>query len=99
VPSGWGWVVGGGLSLEKLKELTGIDLAAEPPDKLPEGGLRNLSDWVIGHRPGPLRGGDVIERGGLRAVVRKVRRQKVFEAQIGRADAGAAGKSPQVTQS
>ena len=31
VPSGWAWVVGGGFSLPRLKELTGIDLAADPP--------------------------------------------------------------------
>ena len=65
VPSGWGWVVGGGITLEKLKELTEIDLAADPPAHLPEGGLRNLSDWIIGHLPDSLHGGDIIERGGL----------------------------------
>lgn len=97
VPSGWGWVVGGGTSLERLRTLSGIDLAADPPAKLPEGGLRTLSDWVLGHLSGPLRGGAVIERSGLRAVVRKVRRQKVFEAQIGRTDADAAGRSPPQT--
>ncbi len=88
VPSGWGWVVGGGISLEKLKELTGIDLAADPPATLPEGGVRTVSDWIIGCLPGPPRGGDVIERAHVRVVIRKVRRQKVFEAQIGRTDTG-----------
>ena len=87
VPSGWAWVVGGGLALPRLKELTGIDLAADPPAQAPEGGVRNVSDWIIGHLPGPLRGGDIIERGGLRVVVRKIRRQKVLEAQVGRTDA------------
>jgi putative hemolysin len=87
VRSGWGWVVGGGITLEKLKELTGIDLAADPPAHLPEGGLRILSDWIIGHLPDSLHGGDIIERGGFRAVVRKIRRQKVLEAQVGRTDA------------
>ncbi len=86
VPSGWGWVIGGGISLERMKELTGIDLAADPPAKLPEGGLRTLSDWIIGQLAGRLRGGDVIERRGVRAVVRKIRRQKVLEAQVGRTD-------------
>jgi putative hemolysin len=87
VRSGWGWVVGGGITLEKLKELTNIDLAADPPAHLPEGGLRILSDWIIGHLPDALHGGDIIERGGFRAVVRKIRRQKVLEAQVGRTDA------------
>jgi putative hemolysin len=88
VPSGRAWVVGGGLALARLNELTGIDLAADPPCKAPKDGVRNVSEWVIGHLQGPVRGGDIIERdGGLRVVVRKVRRQKVLEAQVGRADA------------
>ena len=88
VPSGRAWVVGGGVSLGRLKDLTGIDLAADPPAKTPEGGVRNVSDWIVGHLPGPLRGGEIIAHGGLRVVVRKIRRQKVLEAQVGRAEAG-----------
>ena len=87
VQSGWDWVVGGGISLERLKELTGLDLAADPPEKPPEGGLRTLSDWVVGHQTHPLHGGEIMERAGARVVVRKVRRQKLFEAQIGRTTA------------
>ena len=87
MPSGWAWVVGGGLSLARLKELTGIDLAADPPDVLPEGGLQTVSDWVVGQTRGHFHSGDILERGGVRLVVRKVRRQKVFEAQVGRTDA------------
>jgi putative hemolysin len=86
MPSGWAWVVGGGLTMARLKEVTGIDLAACLPSKSPEGGVRNISDWIIGHLPGPIRGGDVIERDGLRVIVRKVRRQKVLEAQVGRSE-------------
>jgi putative hemolysin len=92
VPSGWAWVVGGGITLARLKELTLIDLAADPPAKTPEGGVRNMSDWITGHLDHPVRGGDVVERGGLRVIVRKVRRQKVLEAQIGRTDAESAAK-------
>ena len=84
VPAGWAWVAGGGISLARLKELTGIDLAADPPQQPPEGGVRNLSDWIIGHLGGRFRSGDILVRPGLRVVIRKVRRQKVFEAQIGR---------------
>jgi putative hemolysin len=87
-PSGWAWVVGGGLSLVRLKELAGIDLAADPPEKPPEGGLRNVSDWIVAHLHGRLRSGDILVRPGLRVVVRKVRRQKVFEAQIDNTAAG-----------
>jgi putative hemolysin len=84
MPSGWGWVVGGGLSLERLKEMSGIDLAAQPPALVPEGGLRTVSDWVVGQTNGHFHSGDILDRGGVRLVVRKVRRQKVFEAQIGK---------------
>ncbi len=86
VRSGWAWVVGGGLPLERFKELSGIDLAADPPPVAPDEGLWNVSDWIVGHLQQRFRGGEVIERPGLRAVVRKVRRQKVLEAQIGRLD-------------
>lgn len=78
-PSGWAWVVGGGVALARLKEQTGIDLAADAPPT----GARNVSDWVTGHLHEPPRGGEVIERGKHRIVVRKVRRQKVLEAQVG----------------
>ena len=90
VPSGWAWVVGGGLSLTRFKELSGIDLARDPPQTPPETGLRNISDWVIGHlQQQPLHGGEVVERPGVRVMVRKVRRQKVLEAQVARNDSTA----------
>jgi len=78
VASGSAWVVGGGSSLAHLKETAGIDLT----DDLPAGGTRNLNDWVVGHLGRPVLGGDVIERGEIRVVVRKVRRHAVQEAQV-----------------
>jgi putative hemolysin len=78
VRSGAAWVVGGGVSLAQLKELTGIDLT---PD-LPRAGVRHLSGWVTGQLGRPPRGGDVLQRAGLRIQVRKVRRQQVLEAQV-----------------
>ena len=84
MPSGRAWVVGGGVSLARLKELSGIDLAADPPATPVEGGVRTVSDWVVGQTQGHFHSGDTIERGGVLVVVRKVRRQKVFEAQIGK---------------
>jgi putative hemolysin len=88
MPSGQAWVVGGGLGIGPLKELSGIDLAGSPPPRLPEGGLRNVNDWIVGHLQGRFHSGDVLERPGLRVMVRKVRRQKVLEAQIERVDGG-----------
>ena len=76
VPSGWAWVVGGGLALTRLKELTGIDLAADLPGKTPAGGVRNVSDWIIGHFAGASRGGIHVDApGGLRVVVRSANKR------------------------
>jgi putative hemolysin len=82
VRSGWAWVVGGGLSLARLHELTEIDLAKDMPSSttiVP----RTVSEWILAHLNRVARGGDIVERPGIRVVVRKVRRQKVFEAQVG----------------
>jgi putative hemolysin len=80
VPSGNAWVVGGGIALGRLREMTGLDLLAD----LPAAEARNLNEWVLGHLGQPARGGEVVERGNVRVVVRKIRRQKVLEAQVGR---------------
>ncbi len=85
VPSGQAWVVGGAVPLARLKELTGIDLAAHLSGKRVGVGPRHVSDWAILHLQRPPRGGDIIETAGLRVIVRKVRRHKVLEAQVGRA--------------
>jgi len=78
VESKAGWVVGGGIGLPRLREITGIDLTAD----IPSGAVRNLSQWVEGHLGRPVRGGDVVERGQVRVLVRKLRRQEVLEAQV-----------------
>jgi putative hemolysin len=73
VRAGQGWLAGGGISLTRLSELTGIDL--EGADSFP-----NLNAWVsehLGHLP---IGGDSLEHRGIRIQVRKVRRQRVLEA-------------------
>jgi putative hemolysin len=76
VASGPGWVVGGGIGLARLHELTGLDLSADPPPQ----GAKTLSQWVVGHLGGPVTGGEVVQRDGVRVVVRKVRRQQALEA-------------------
>jgi hypothetical protein len=42
-----------------------------------------VSDWIVSHLHDHFRSGDILARPGIRAVVRKVRRHKVFEAQLG----------------
>ncbi|MCO6455932.1 MAG: HlyC/CorC family transporter [Pirellulaceae bacterium] len=76
------WSAGGGLPLERLKATAGIDLTAD----LPASGAQTLGEWVGGHLGREVRGGDVLERGAVRVLVRKVRRKQVQEAQVRRLD-------------
>jgi putative hemolysin len=80
VASGNSWIVGGGTTLARLKEISGIDLRND----LPPNGASTLSDWLIGHLGREVRRGDILVRDRLRVVVRKVRRHKLQEAQISR---------------
>jgi putative hemolysin len=79
VAAGSSWVAGGGVTLDRIKTMTGIDLAADSP---PSGGGATLSNWVAGHLGREVIGGDVIDRPTVRVLVRKVRRAKVQEAQL-----------------
>jgi len=76
--AGAGWVVGGGIGPERLREATGVAL----PPGAGEGPVRTLSEWVVGHLGRGVEGGEVVERDGVRVVIRKVRRQAVLEAQV-----------------
>lgn len=80
VRSGGGWVVGGGISLPRLKELTGLDLSLHVP--VSETPIHNLSGWIVGHLGRIPTGGEVVKQPGIKALVRKVRRQRVLEAQL-----------------
>jgi len=83
-PSGPGWVVGGGVTLTRLEEVTGIPLGGEPAGPP----LRTLEDWVVARLGRPVRGGDVLRQGDVSVIVRSVRRQHVHEAQVLRDDRG-----------
>jgi putative hemolysin len=75
VRSGHGWVVGGGATVARLRELTGIDLPASLP-------THTLSSWMIEHLKALPEGGEVVQLGTLKALVRKVRRHRVLEAAL-----------------
>lgn len=77
VVSGPGWLVGGGIGLERLREATGIELEHAGPEA-----PKNLSAWVIRQLGQPVTGGEVVERAAVRVLVRKVRRQRVLEALV-----------------
>lgn len=78
--TGNAWVVGGGVPLERLKAMTHMNLI----DDLPPDSAHTVSEWVIGHLGHDVEGGETVEHGGWRVVVRKVRRKKVQEAQVSR---------------
>ena len=80
IASGSSWVAGGGVPLDRLESATGLRMIANAPNA----GVRTLDDWILGHLGRDACGGDIVERGGVRVVVRKVRRKKVQEAQVGR---------------
>ena len=75
VSAGPGWVIGGGATLERIREVTGIDLAVATT-------AHHLSAWIIeqlGHEPD---GGEIFHAGRARILVRKVRRHLVLEAAL-----------------
>jgi putative hemolysin len=80
---GVGWVMGGGVTLERIEQITGIRLDR---DRLP-GGTRTLHDWITVHLERAPRGGDIVRAQGLRVLVRKLRRGRVLEAQVSRDEA------------
>ena len=79
-PSGEAWVVGGGVSLDKLAEATGIRLTAEGGPGPP----RTLDDWLVAQLGRPVRGGDMVNQGNVTVIVRSVRRMHLNEAQVTR---------------
>jgi putative hemolysin len=81
-PSGLGWIMGGGVSLDRIEQTTGVYLAREA---LPAS-CRTFNEWLEHHLGRVPHGGDIVRSDGLRVLVRKVRRQNVLEAQVSRDD-------------
>ncbi len=82
--SGSGWVAGGGVTLERIEQASGVkfDRAGRPSE------VRTVNDLIRQLIGRPVRGGDIVRAAGLRFLVRKVRRQHVMEAQITRDESG-----------
>ncbi|MGQ9574718.1 MAG: hemolysin family protein, partial [Thermoguttaceae bacterium] len=79
-PSGDGWVVGGGVPLARLAEITGLELHTDSGSATP----RTLNDWMTAQLGRAVRGGDVVNQGDLSVIVRSVRRKQLHEAQLTR---------------
>ncbi len=77
IRTGSGWVVGGGATLDRIRNLTGIDLTPSP-------GSHNLSAWIVERQGALPTGSETVHDGNVRVLVRKVRRQRVLEAGLTR---------------
>lgn len=86
---GSGWVVGGGVTLDRLEQAAGIRFNREQLG--PE--VRTVNDLVRRRLNRPVRGGDIIKTDGLRILVRKIRRQQVMEAQVMRDESARSSES------
>jgi len=76
-PVGQGWIAGGFISLNRLRDVTGIDLTP-----LTEKPIYTLSDWIVERLGRPPRGGDTVKSESCRIVVRKTRKVLVQEAYL-----------------
>jgi putative hemolysin len=76
-PAGMGWIAGGFVTLDHLRETAGIDL--QPSSEKP---LYTLHDWIAERLSRPPRGGDEIQTNTCRVLVRKVRHVLVQEAYL-----------------
>lgn len=92
-PSGRQWVLGGGATLGRLRELLKRPaLGGELGDET------TVSDWLQRAAGRRLRGGDVLQLDGVSAIVRKVRRRQVTEALLDPNPAVASPKPADVGQ-
>jgi putative hemolysin len=71
------WIVGGGVSMSTIASTAGLDWSSKLAGKPP-----SIAEWCVQQIGQPLKGGEVIEKDGLRVVPRKFRRKKVSEAMV-----------------
>jgi putative hemolysin len=72
------WIVGGGVSMGMVASTAGFDWSS----KFSGGKIPTIAEWCVKQVGQPLKGGEVIEKDGLRVVPRKFRRKKVSEAMV-----------------
>lgn len=77
VRAGDGWIAGGFVSLNQLREVTGIALPS-----IGDKPLYRLNDWVVESLGRPPRGGDVIRSQNYNIIVRKTKNVMVQEAHL-----------------
>lgn len=72
-----GWIMGGGVLIDKIAATTGAAVTALPGVKPP-----TLAEWCYAIKKMELKGGDMFEKDGLAIVVRKLRRNQLSEALV-----------------
>ncbi len=75
--AGDGWIAGGFVSLNQLREVAGIDLKA-----IGDKPLYTLNDWVFESLGRPPKGGDSVKTDRFQIIVRKTRNVLVLEAYL-----------------
>jgi putative hemolysin len=75
--AGDGWIAGGFVSLNQLREVAGIDLKA-----IGDKPLYTLNDWVFESLGRPPKGGDSVNTDRFQIIVRKTRNVMVLEAYL-----------------
>ncbi|MFO0820032.1 MAG: hemolysin family protein [Pirellulales bacterium] len=88
IRSGNGWIIGGGATLGKIQELTGLRLSGKLTPQDATGGGQSLSAWIIERLGSVPQGSEIVRDDQVRILVRKVRRQRVLEAAIEQVGAG-----------
>lgn len=74
---GDGWIAGGFVSLNRLREVAGVDLPT-----IGDKPLYTLNDWVVESLGRPPKGGDLVQSNSCDILVRKTRNVMVQEAYV-----------------
>jgi putative hemolysin len=77
-PCGPAWIMGGGVPMTTVAATAGLNWSS----KFGVARVPPLAEWAVQNAPLGLKGGEVIEREGLRVVPRKFRRKKLLEAMV-----------------
>ncbi|MDD5195827.1 MAG: hemolysin family protein [Candidatus Omnitrophica bacterium] len=83
-PYGSGWIIAGGVPLDKVASVTGVTIPQSvAPGQAP---VHTFAQWCRYIRKGDLRGAETFEEGRFIVTIRKFRRKEVLEAFVALSD-------------